>query len=197
MATTQQLLLITFSVCLMKELQCRVLPMLWDVRRCLRVQPLVCRVYACAFVFMLQWGVKLIWEPELLNLLLKLVFDRKLISKAREEEEDGRKKERRKRGECGIWVFCVSGLILLLCSGQTCFRWMNHETRMQGMIICCIGEEPSKKPFSTLHIKQLLFTLFHRRKKDVVHTDGLCFELNQSTQVYPWKSVMYAHKHTN
>lgn len=63
-------------------------------------------VYVSAFVFMLQWGVKLIWEAELLNLLLKLVFDRKLISKAREEEvEEGEKKERRKEMKVGSVSF--------------------------------------------------------------------------------------------
>lgn len=70
---------------------------------------------------MLQWGVKLIWEPELLNLLLKLVFDRKLISKAREEEVkrggEKKKKEEEERNENGIGVVSVSGQILhwLLC----------------------------------------------------------------------------------
>lgn len=55
--------------------------------------------YVYAFVFMLQRGTKLIWEPELLNLLLKLVFYRKLISKAREEEVDeGRRQKRRRIG---------------------------------------------------------------------------------------------------
>lgn len=136
-------------------------------------------VYVSAFVFMLQWGVKLIWEPELLNLLLKLVFDRKLISKAREEEvEEG---EKRKRGKKWKWDLCLLRQWLqlwLLCLDWTCFRWMNHDTSIQGIVICFFGEEPTKKPFSTLVVvaRRLFFIFLSLLEKSELHVEAQCFE---------------------
>lgn len=73
--------------------------LVWDVHGALCVRAIV-----YAFVFMLQRGIKLIWEPGLLNLLLKLVSYRKLISKAREEEVDKGRRQKRRIG-MKKWLF--------------------------------------------------------------------------------------------
>lgn len=102
---------------------------------------------------MLQWGVKLIWEPELLNLLLKLVFDRKLISHAREEDvEDRREGEGgMEENESAIGVFCISGLLLHwpLCLDSNLF--LLHKARdLQSVflffLLVCRGTHNISKP---------------------------------------------------
>lgn len=52
----------------------------------------------CAFVFMLQWGVKLIWEPEPLNLLYKTGIRQEAYLKHqwRRMEKEGNKSRRGK-----------------------------------------------------------------------------------------------------
>lgn len=144
----QQLLLITSSVCLIKALQCYVLLM-----RCVLMSTSghsCVVVYVYAFVFMLQWGVKLIWEPEPLNLLLKLVFDRKLISKARQEEVE--KGEKRRRGKKWKWDLCL--LRQWLDSALTFLFRLNLFPQDEPWNLhpgnSFFGEEPTKKPFSTL-----------------------------------------------